>query len=176
MCGIESVIIAPGVKTGLNILIDNPAELGADLVAGAVGAMARYEMPAFVIDLGTATKIYAVDEHGGYHGGTIAPGVEISMKALSGQASLLPSFSLASPPHACATNTIECLQSGIIFGTADMIDGMLDRFAKQLGEPKTIVATGGLSSYVIGYCRHNIIHDDNLLLYGLKAIFDKNSN
>lgn len=72
-------------------------------------------------------KIYAVDEHGGYHGGTIAPGVEISMKALSGQASLLPSFSLASPPHACATNTIECLQSGIIFGTADMIDGMLDR-------------------------------------------------
>ena len=98
------------------------------------------------------------------------------MKALSGQASLLPSFSLASPPHACATNTIECLQSGIIFGTADMIDGMLDRFAKQLGDPKTIVATGGLSSYVIGYCRHNIIHDDNLLLYGLKAIYDKNSN
>ena len=176
VCGIESVIIAPGVKTGLNILIDNPAELGADLVAGAVGAMARYEMPAFVIDLGTATKIYAVDEHGGYHGGTIAPGVEISMKALSGQASLLPSFSLASPPHACATNTIECLQSGIIFGTADMIDGMLDRFAKQLGEPKTIVASGGLSSYVLGYCRHNIIHDDNLLLYGLKAIYDKNSN
>ena len=162
VCGIESVIIAPGVKTGLNILIDNPAELGADLVAGAVGAMARYEMPTFVIDLGTATKIYAVDEHGGYHGGTIAPGVEISMKALSGQA--------------CATNTIECLQSGIIFGTADMIDGMLDRFAKQLGEPKTIVATGGLSSYVIGYCRHNIIHDDNLLLYGLKAIYDKNNN
>lgn len=143
VCGIESVIIAPGVKTGLNILIDNPAELGADLVAGAVGAMARYEMPAFVIDLGTATKIYAVDEHGGYHGGTIAPGVEISMKALSGQASLLPSFSLASPPHACATNTIECLQSGIIFGTADMIDGMLDRFANSSESRKPLLQQVG---------------------------------
>lgn len=172
--GVLPLTLAPGVKTGLNILIDDPAELGADLAAGAVGTVKKYQLPAFVIDLGTATKMYAVDDKSGFHGGMIAPGIEISMKALTGQTSLLPSISLGAPPKACGTNTVECLQSGIIFGTADMIDGMIDRFSAQLGEPATIVATGGLSFYITGVCKHKIIFDPDLLLYGLKSIYDKN--
>lgn len=174
VCEVSPVVLAPGIKTGLNILIDNPAELGADLAAGAVGAVEKYELPAFVVDLGTATKIYVIDKNKGYHGGMITPGIEISMKALTDRSSLLPSISLNAPKKACGKNTVECLQSGVIFGTADMIDGMIDRFADELGEPASIIATGGLSAYITNECHHNIIYDKNLVLYGLKAIYDKN--
>lgn len=176
ICRISPITLAPGVKTGLNILIDNPSELGADLAAGAVGAAAKYALPAFVIDLGTATKVYAVDENRGYRGGMIAPGIEISLKALTNTSSLLPSIALNPPKKACGTNTVEALQSGIIFGTADMIDGMLDRFKAELGEPASIIATGGLSSYIVDVCKYDIKYDKNLLLYGLKAIYDKNTS
>lgn len=168
------ILLAPGTKTGLNILIENPAYLGADLAAGAVGAIAHYPLPAFVIDLGTATKIYAVDEHNSFVGGLIAPGVEISLNALTSTSSQLPTIALEAPSRACSKNTVECMQSGSVFGTACLIDGMLDRFIDELGEPKTIVATGGLSSFIISECKHAIVYDADLIMKGLKAVYDKN--
>ena len=169
------VLLAPGTKTGLNILIENPAYLGADLAAGAVGTIAHYPLPAFVIDLGTATKIYAVDEHNSFVGGLIAPGVEISLNALTSTSSQLPTIALEAPSRACSKNTVECMQSGSVFGTACLIDGMLDRFIDELGEPETIVATGGLSSFIINECKHEITYDANLIMKGLKVIYDKNA-
>ncbi|MGN0572120.1 MAG: type III pantothenate kinase [Candidatus Fimenecus sp.] len=167
------LVLSPGVKTGLNILIDNPAQLGADLAAGAVGASAYYPLPAFVVDLGTATKIYAIDEKG-FRGCMIAPGVAISLKALTDTSSLLPTISLEPPKKACGTNSIESMQSGVILGTAAMIDGLLDRFAAELGTPKTILATGGLSSFIAPVCNHTITYDSDLILKGLKKIYEKN--
>ena len=174
LIGKNVIVLSPGVKTGLNILIDNPAQLGADLAAGAVGVANEYPLPAFVIDLGTATKIYAVDENKGFRGCMIAPGVAISLQALTNTSSLLPAISLEPPKKACGTNTIESMQSGIVLGTASMIDGLLDRFSEELGEPKTIIATGGLSHFISPVCKREIIYDGDLVLKGLKAIYNKN--
>lgn len=174
LTGKKVIVLCPGVKTGLNIMIDNPAQLGADLAAGAVGAT-EYPLPAFVVDLGTATKIFAVDENKGFRGCMIAPGVAISVKALTDTSSLLPAISLEPPKKACGTNTIESMQSGIVLGTAAMIDGLLDRFAEELGEPKTIIATGGLSSFITPVCKREMIYDSDLILKGLKAIYEKNN-
>lgn len=174
LIGKNVIVLSPGVKTGLNISIDNPAQLGADLAAGAVGAANEYPLPAFVIDLGTATKIYAIDENKSFRGCMIAPGVAISLQALTNTSSLLPAISLEPPKKACGTNTIESMQSGIVLGTASMIDGLLDRFAEELGEPKTIIATGGLSHFISPVCKREIIYDGDLVLKGLKAIYNKN--
>lgn len=174
LTGKKVIVLSPGVKTGLNIMIDNPAQLGADLAAGAVGAT-EYPLPAFVVDLGTATKIFAVDENKGFRGCMIAPGVAISVKALTDTSSLLPAISLEPPKKACGTNTIESMQSGIVLGTAAMIDGLLDRFADELGEPKTIIATGGLSSFITPVCKREMIYDSDLILKGLKIIYEKNN-
>lgn len=171
----KPMVLQPGLKTGLNILIDNPAQLGADLAAGAVGASANYPLPAFVIDLGTATKIYAIDKNRGFRGCMIAPGVVISLKALTDTSSLLPTISLEPPKKACGTNSVESMQSGMILGTAAMIDGLLDRFTEELGEPQSILATGGLSSFIVPICRHKVQYDGNLILKGLKAIYEKNT-
>ncbi len=175
LTGKDSLILSPGVKTGLNILIDNPAQLGADLAAGAVGTVANYPLPAFIIDLGTATKICAVDKNKGFRGCMIAPGVQISLKALTDTSSLLPTISLEPPKKACGTNTVESMQSGVVLGTAAMIDGILDKFAEELGEPATIVATGGLSYFISPVCKREITYDRHLILKGLKAIYEKNN-
>lgn len=173
LTGKKIIVLSPGVKTGLNILIDNPAQLGADLAAGAVGAISEYPLPAFVIDLGTATKIYAIDNKG-FRGCMIAPGVAISLKALTDTSSLLPTISLEPPRKACGTNSIESMQSGIILGTASMIDGLLDRFEEELGAPQSIIATGGLSSFIAPVCKREIKYDRDLILKGLRAIYNKN--
>lgn len=170
----DVLCLTPGVKTGLNILIDNPAQLGADLAAGAVGAAAHYPLPAFIVDLGTATKIYAIDENKGFHGCMIAPGITISLKALTEKSSLLPTIQLEPPHKACGKNTIESMQSGIVLGTAAMVDGMLDKFTEELGEAKTVLLTGGLASSIAKVCKHTVIEDKDLILKGLKAIYDKN--
>lgn len=172
--GHTPMIVGPGIKTGLNIRIDNPAELGADLVATAVGAMSQYELPCLIMDLGTATKITALDESGSFLGGIISPGIAISLNALTKGASLLPQISLATPTRAIGTNTIDCMRSGIVFGTADMVDGLCDRMEKELDVPvKTFVATGGLCD-VVKHCKHDIVINKSLLLEGLKVIYDKN--
>ncbi|MDO5448572.1 MAG: type III pantothenate kinase, partial [Clostridia bacterium] len=174
--GKTPLVLGPGVKTGLNIKLDNPAELGADLCATAVGALSQYELPCIIVDLGTATKITILGENGDFLGGAIAPGLLISLDALAGGASMLSSIALKSPKASIGTNTPECIRSGMVYGTADMIDGTIERMMKEVGAPvKTIVATGGLSPVVIKHCSHSIIVNKNLLMEGLKCIYEKNN-
>ncbi len=175
LCNIVPLELAPGVKTGLNIKIDNPAQLGADLAAGAVGAMAEYNVPCIVIDMGTATTLSVIDESGAFRGGVIAAGVNLTLHALTSTASLLPSISIEPPKAAIGTSTAECMRSGLVYGTAAMLDGLISRMEAELGAAATVVATGGLSKEIIGYCSHHIIYNENLLLDGLRLIYERNN-
>lgn len=171
----DSLVVAAGIKNGLKIATDNPKELGSDLVAGAVGAIAQYPLPCLVMDLGTATKISVIDEGGIFLGCTIAPGVEISLNALSKGTSQLPAIELSAPANAIGTNTIDCIRAGTVLGNACMLDGMADRLEKELGKPiKTLVATGGLAKEIVGCCKKEIIYNKDLVLEGLLAIYKKN--
>lgn len=172
---IVPLMLGPGVKTGLNIKIDNPAQLGADLVAGAVGALEAYNMPCVVIDMGTASTISILDRNGTFIGGSIAAGVRLTLKALTENTAQLPSIPIEAPSSVIGTNTVECMQSGLVYGTAAMLDGLLQRIEDELGEQPTVVATGGLSKQIIEHCKANIIYDENLLLEGLRAIYEKNN-
>lgn len=175
LCDIVPLMLGPGVKTGLNIRIDNPAQLGADLVAGAVGALDEYTMPCVIIDMGTASTISVLDRNGTFIGGAIAAGVNLTLKALTQNTSQLPSIHIEAPKSVIGSNTVECMQSGIIYGTAAMIDGLLEKIEEELGETPTVVATGGLSKEIISLCKRNIIYNENLLLEGLRVIYEKNN-
>ena len=176
MIGITPLIVGPGVKTGINIKIDNPAQLGCDLVVGAVAATHEYPAPLIIIDMGTATTIAAIDKDSTYRGGVIVPGVVVSQESLSSKTSQLPRIGLDKPAHVIGKNTIECMRSGLVYGNASMIDGMIDRVEEELGMKATVVATGGLSKFIIPYCKHDdIIYDDDLLLKGLWIIYSKNT-
>ena len=173
--GHTPLIVGPGIKTGLDIKIDNPAQLGSDLVVGAVAAIALYPKPLMIIDMGTATTICAVDKNSCYRGGVIIPGVKVAMESLSRNAAQLQSISLDAPKKAIGTNTIDCMRSGVVLGNASMIDGLIDRMSQELDGSPTIIATGGLAQKIIPYCRHDIIINDELLLIGLEIIYNKNS-
>ena len=175
LCHIVPLMLGPGVKTGLNIKIDNPAQLGADLVAGAVGAIDAYTMPCVIIDMGTASTISVLDKNGTFLGGVIAAGVGLTLKALTENTSLLPSIQIEAPPSVIGSNTVECMQAGLVYGTAAMIDGLLEMITEKLGENPTVVATGGLSKEIIAHCKFDIIYNENLLLDGLRAIYEKNN-
>ncbi len=174
--GRTPLMVGPGIKTGLNIRTDDPGELGADLVAGAVAAIEFFPLPCLVMDLGTATKISVIDEKGVFRGCTIAAGVGISVEALATRTSQLPGISLSAPSHTIGTNTIDCMQSGTVFGTAAMLDGMADRIEDELGCPvKSIVATGGFAGEIVRNCRRKASFDGDLILKGLKLLYDRNS-
>ncbi len=175
LCHIVPLMLGPGVKTGLNIKIDNPAQLGADLVAGAVGAIDAYTMPCVVIDMGTASTISVLDRNGTFLGGAIAAGVRLTLKALAENTAQLTSIPIEAPNSVIGSNTVECMQSGLVFGTAAMLDGMLEKIAEELGENPTVVATGGLSKEIIAHCKTDIIYNENLLLEGLRVIYEKNN-
>ncbi len=176
LVGVDALLVGPGIKTGLNIAIDNPAQLGSDLLADGVAASAKYGTPVIVIDMGTATTLSLVDEGNRYVGGIIMPGVVTSFDALVSNTSLLQSVSINAPEHILGTNTIDCLKSGMIYGNASTIDGLIDRIEAELDRSMTIVATGGLAGKIIPYCRHKIILDEELLIYGLKVLYDKNTH
>lgn len=172
--GQNPMLIGPGVKTGLNIVIDNPAQLGSDLVVNAVAALKEYPAPLIIIDMGTATTISAVDRKGNYLGGAIIPGVRVALDSLVNRTSQLSRISLDAPKKVIGRNTIECMKSGSILGNAAMLDGMIDRFNAELEAEATVVATGGLSQFIIPHCRYKIIYDDGLLLKGLWYIYERN--
>lgn len=173
--GCKPMILGPGIKTGMNILIDNPAQLGADLLAGAVGAAALYPLPCLVIDLGTASKISVIDKNGAFCGCTISPGIGISLDALSAKTSQLPNISLKTPARAIGKNTVDSMQSGTVFGYAAMIDGLCEKLEEELGAAvKSTVATGGLAKDLVKSCKREITYNGELILYGLKVLFDKN--
>lgn len=174
LCEIVPLMIGPGVKTGLNIKIDNPAQLGADLVVGAVGAMAEYTLPCVIIDMGTASTVSVIDANGCFLGGVIAAGVRLTLKALCENTAQLPAIDIEAPRSVIGSNTVDSMKSGLVFGTAAMLDGLLDRIEEELGEEATVVATGGLSKEIIAHCHRHIIYNENLLLDGLREIYEKN--
>lgn len=175
LCHIVPLMLGPGVKTGLNIKIDNPAQLGADLVAGAVGALDAYTTPCVVIDMGTASTISVLDQNGTFLGGVIAAGVRLTLKALAENTAQLSAIPIEAPKSVIGANTAECMQSGLVYGTAAMLDGLLSRISEELGTMPTVVATGGLSKEIITHCKTNIIYNENLLLDGLRVIYEKNN-
>ena len=172
--GVEPMLVGAGMKTGLNIRLDNPKELGADLLAAAVGAMVKYPLPAIVVDLGTATKLMVVDENRCFLGGAILAGVGISLRALASDTAQLPHISLDSPvKQVIGTNTIDCMKSGTILGAASMLDGMIQRYWESLGKETTVVACGGIAPAIVPHCHTKVILDDSLVLDGLLDLYRK---
>lgn len=171
---ISPLLVGPGVKTGLNILMDNPGQLGADLVVNAVAGLQYYGAPIIMIDMGTATTISVVDEKKNYIGGMILPGVKVSLESLVNRTAQLPKISLEAPKKVIGRNTIDCMKSGIVMGQASCIDGMVERIWEELGYQTQVVATGGLAGSIIPHCKIEVIHDDELTLKGLDIIYRKN--
>lgn len=170
--GIEPVIVGGEHNGNLRVDILPVSYLGADLIAGAVAAREKYPLPCLVVDLGTATKILVIDKDGIFKGCTISPGVKISLNALTQGTALLPSVSLTAPKNAIGENTVECIQSGVVYGTAAMIDGLIRRIKSELNEEvAAVIATGGYSSSIIPSCETEITYDENLLLDGLREIY-----
>ena len=172
--GKEPLVVGPGVKTGLNILMDNPAALGSDLVVNAVAAAAEYPVPLIVVDLDTATTLCAVNEKKSFVGTVIAPGAALSAAALADACDQLPRISLEAPREIIGKNTIDSMKSGAVFGTAAMLDGLVSRMEAQLGGNCTVIATGSLAEIIAPHCSRNVVVDQRLLLKGLRRIYEKN--
>ena len=170
---VTPLMVGAGVKTGVDIRIDDPSTLGADLACGAAAAKELYPLPCIVIDLGTATKVFAVDKNGAMIGGIIAPGVKISLEALAGSAAALPMISLEGHAPVVGKNTVDCMRSGALYGHAGMLDSFIDRFQEELGAA-TVVATGGFIHVLKDYCKHEFIVNPQLVMDGMRIIYNKN--
>ncbi|MBE7032187.1 MAG: type III pantothenate kinase [Ruminococcaceae bacterium] len=172
--GVEPIMVQPGIKTGIGIHCDNPASVGADLICACVAAHHIYDSPSLVIDMGTATKIMLMDNSGAFVGASIIPGVSIGLKALASGTAQLPQISLEAPKSVAGKNTVDCMRSGVVFGNASLIDGMIDRYNAEVGEELKVYATGGLASTIVCHCKHDIILDVDLVLKGLYILYKKN--
>ena len=170
----EPLIIGAGIKTGLNIRIDNPAQLGSDLVVDSVAGIAEYPVPLLIFDMGTANTVCVIDKNKNYIGGMIYPGIEVSLNSLTANASQLGGVGIEVPGNIVGKNTIDCMKSGMIYSAPAAIDGIIDRLSEELEGEVTTVATGGLAKKIIPQCRRKVILDDDLLLKGLEIIYNKN--
>lgn len=172
--GKQPMVVGPGLKTGLNIHVDVPSQVGSDRIVIAVAALAEYKAPLLLMDLGTATTIESVEPDNVYMGGVIIPGVRVSLDALTSRAAQLPGISLDRPKQVIGKNTVDCMRSGMMYGTAAMIDGLVERMEEELGHRCTLIATGGLAQFIAPLCKREIILDKDLLLKGLNIIYKKN--
>ncbi len=172
---LPTVIVEPGVKTGVPLLIDNPKEVGADRVVNTLAAHHLYGGPVVIVDFGTSTNLDVVSAKGEFLGGALAPGIEISVEALAARAAQLRKVELVAPRSVIGKNTVECLQSGILYGFAGQVDGLVERIITELDVATTVVATGGLAGLVIEHCRTVSLHEPDLTLIGLRLIFEKNA-
>ena len=172
--GVEVKVVGPGIKTGLSILIDNPAQLGSDLVVDAVAGINEYPAPMIIIDMGTATTLSVIDSNRSYLGGMIMTGMAVSTDALIMRTAQLPKIAFEKPKKVIGTNTVDCMKSGIMYSNACAIDGLVERIEEELGEKCTVIATGGLAGVITPLCKRDIILDDDLLLKGLMIIYNKN--
>ena len=172
--GREILVVGPGVKTGLDIRIDNPAQLGSDLAVGAVAAIEEYPCPLVIVDMGTATAFTVVNEKRQVIGGMLMPGVGVALDSLIGKTSQLPKISLEPPRRFIGSNTVDCMKSGVLYGNAACVDGIISRIREELGREVRVVATGGMAKSIIPYCREKIVIDDALLLKGLRLIYERN--
>ena len=172
--GKQPMVVGPGLKTGLNIHVDVPSQVGSDRIVIAVAALAEYKAPLLLLDMGTATTIEAVEPDNVYMGGVIIPGVRVSLDALTSRAAQLPGISLDQPKQVIGKNTVDCMRSGMMYGTAAMIDGLVERMEEELGHRCTLIATGGLAQFITPLCKREIILEKDLLLKGLNIIYKKN--
>ena len=173
LTGKPPLVVGPGLKTGLKILLDNPAQLGSDRVADAVAAISEYPCPLITVDMGTATTISVIDKDRNFIGGVIMPGLRISAESLSSRTSQLPQISLDPPKKAIGRNTTDCMRSGIVLGCAATIDGIIESIEQELGYPCTVVSSGGHAGIVTPFCKRSIIVDEKLLLKGLMILYRK---
>lgn len=171
---VNAKVVGPGIKTGLSIVIDNPAQLGSDLVVDAVAGINEYPAPMIIIDMGTATTLSVINKNKSYIGGMIMTGMAVSTDALISRTSQLPKIAFEKPKKVIGSNTIDCMKSGIMYSNACAIDGLIEHMENELGEKCTIIATGGLAGVIIPLCKRDIILDDDLLLKGLNIIYNKN--
>lgn len=174
LIGKTSMVVGPGLKTGVNILIENPTQTGADLVAGCVAALREHKPPMIIADMSTATTMVVLDENGALIGGSICPGVKISIDALTDSTALLPGLQLDQPRRVIGRNTVDSMRSGIMLGNACMLDGMIDRFEEELGRKCTVIATGGIARYIVPLCKREMVYDRNLVLKGLGILYREN--
>ena len=175
LLGKPPMMVGPGVRTGLNLRMENQVQVGADIVADAVGALEPFEPPIITIDMGTATTIGVIDAQRNYVGGMLLPGVNVSLEALSRRAAQLPAISLQHPKAVIGKNTEDCMRAGIVYGTAGMLDGIIERIRGEFGGREiSVVATGGNAPVIVKYCKTPIVYDKFLLMNGLWAIYQKN--
>ena len=173
--GTEPLTVGPGIKTGISIQCDSPSSVGADLICASVAAHFIYGNPALIIDLGTATKMTVVNNKGAFIGTSIMPGIMMGLNALSNETAQLPKVSLDAPSTVVAKNTVDCMKSGIIYGNASMIDGMVERIKNEVGEELSVYITGGYAPVILPYCKQKMTLDKNLVLKGLNIIYRKNT-
>ena len=174
LTGKVPLVVGPGLKTGLNILLENPGQTGADLVVADVAALREHKPPLIVIDMGTATTMSVLDKNGAHIGGCIIPGVKISMDALTDRTALLPGLQLDQPKRAIGRNTIDAMRSGIMLGAACMLDGMVERMEEELGCKTTVIITGGIAKFIVPMCKTPMIYDKDLIIKGLAALYRDN--
>ena len=171
---VDSLMVSPGIKTGIGILCDSPSSVGADLICSCVAANTLYSAPALIIDIGTATKMIVTNKNGAFIGVSIIPGVMMGLKALSNGTAQLPQVGLEAPATVIGKNTVDCMKSGVIFGHASMMDGMIDRINSEVGEELPVIVTGGYANVIVPHCEHKMKIDEHLVLEGLNIIYNKN--
>ena len=171
---VDSLMVSPGIKTGIGILCDSPSSVGADLICSCVAANTLYSAPALIIHIGTATKMIVTNNNGAFIGVSIIPGVMMGLKALSNGTAQLPQVGLEAPSAVIGKNTVDCMKSGVIFGHASMMDGMIDRINREVGEELPVIVTGGYASVIVPHCEHKMNIDEHLVLKGLNIIYNKN--
>lgn len=174
LTGKNSLVVGPGIKTGLDIRLENPAQTGADLVVADVAALREHKPPLIVIDMGTATTMAVLDQNGAHIGGCIIPGVKLSMDALTEKTALLPGLQLDQPKRAIGRNTVDAMRSGIMIGAACMLDGMVERMEQELGQKTTVIITGGIAKFIAPLCKTPMIYDKDLIIKGLAALYRDN--
>lgn len=174
LTGKNSLVVGPGIKTGLDIRLENPAQTGADLVVADVAALREHKPPLIVIDMGTATTMAVLDQNGAHIGGCIIPGVKLSMDALTEKTALLPGLQLDQPKRTIGRNTVDAMRSGIMIGAACMLDGMVERMEQELGQKTTVIITGGIAKFIAPLCKTPMIYDKDLIIKGLAALYRDN--
>ena len=173
--GVSTVIVEPGVRTGVQLAIDNPKEVGADRVVNTLAAYTLFGGPAIVVDFGTSTNFDVISARGEFLGGVLAPGIEISVEALAARAAQLRKVELVKPPRVVGKNTVECLQSGVVYGFAGQVDGVVRAIIAEVGAVNAVVATGGLAPVVLSECATVTHHEPMLTLIGLQMIYVRNN-
>lgn len=175
LLGCDALVVGAGIKSGLRLCINDPGTVASDLVVAAVAAKEEYPLPTVIVDMGTATTVSALDREARFIGCAILPGVDTSLGALTERTALLPSIEIKAPPSPIGATTVDCMRSGIVYGSAGAVDALIERFEETVGmENATVIATGGAANAIIPHCKHEIHLDEVLLLKGLRIIWDKN--